>query len=151
MFLGESGLFFTWCLIKPQTGKLLKESDKEIGHKKTVTSLTKSSDGSHFITGSLDKSAKVLLRSLIPPSPTHACKHIWLIDQNLWFNCFQFQLWDTRTLTLIKTYVTERPVNAVTMSPLLDHVCVYMWAAKVAFPDFCSWDICLMLDCLICC
>ena len=34
-----------------------------------------------------------------------------------------FQLWDTRTLTLIKTYATEQPVNAVTMSPLLDHVC----------------------------
>ncbi|MBA0865102.1 hypothetical protein Goshw_009003 [Gossypium schwendimanii] len=32
------------------------------------------------------------------------------------------RLWDTRTLTLIKTYVTERPVNAVAMSPLLDHV-----------------------------
>jgi translation initiation factor 3 subunit I len=26
-------------------------------------------------------------------------------------------------LTLIKTYVTERPVNAVAISPLLDHVC----------------------------
>lgn len=35
-----------------------------------------------------------------------------------------FQLWDARTLELIKTYVTERPVNAVTMSPLLDHVCI---------------------------
>ncbi|TYG55875.1 hypothetical protein ES288_D08G018300v1 [Gossypium darwinii] len=32
------------------------------------------------------------------------------------------KLWDTRTLTLIKTYVTERPVNAVAMSPLLDHM-----------------------------
>ena len=42
-----------------QTGKLLKESDKETGHKKTVTSLSKAPDGSHFITGSLDKSAKV--------------------------------------------------------------------------------------------
>ncbi len=32
------------------------------------------------------------------------------------------QLWDTRTLTLLKTYVTERPVNAAAISPLLDHV-----------------------------
>ncbi|GAU46836.1 hypothetical protein TSUD_100540 [Trifolium subterraneum] len=71
------------------TGKLLKETDKESGHKKTITSLVKSADGSHFLTGSLDKSAK---------------------------------LWDSRTLTLVKTYVTERPVNAVAMSPLLDHV-----------------------------
>ncbi|KAK7300180.1 hypothetical protein RJT34_11017 [Clitoria ternatea] len=41
------------------TGKLLRESDKESGHKKTVTSLAKSADGSHFLTGSLDKSARV--------------------------------------------------------------------------------------------
>ncbi|KAK3023128.1 hypothetical protein RJ639_043967 [Escallonia herrerae] len=32
------------------------------------------------------------------------------------------ELWDIRTLALIKTYVTERPVNAVAMSPLLNHV-----------------------------
>ncbi|KAK6775591.1 hypothetical protein RDI58_026592 [Solanum bulbocastanum] len=44
-----------------ETGKILKESDKEIGHKKRITSLQKSVDGSHFITGSLDKSAKVVL------------------------------------------------------------------------------------------
>ncbi|XP_021774761.1 eukaryotic translation initiation factor 3 subunit I-like isoform X2 [Chenopodium quinoa] len=34
----------------------------------------------------------------------------------------QAKLWDTRTLTLLKSYSTERPVNAVAMSPLLDHV-----------------------------
>ncbi|KAG6487854.1 hypothetical protein ZIOFF_056590 [Zingiber officinale] len=32
------------------TGKLLKEADKEIGHQKTITSLSKSADGSHFLT-----------------------------------------------------------------------------------------------------
>ncbi|XP_042472169.1 MADS-box transcription factor 50-like [Zingiber officinale] len=42
-----------------QTGKLLKEADKEIGHQKTITSLSKSADGSHFLTGSSDKFAKV--------------------------------------------------------------------------------------------
>ncbi|TYI80762.1 hypothetical protein E1A91_D05G109200v1 [Gossypium mustelinum] len=83
---GEDAVIRIW---DSETGKLLREADKESGHKKTITSLTKSADGSHFLTGSLDKSAK---------------------------------LWDTRSLTLIKTYVTERPVNAVAMSPLLDHV-----------------------------
>ncbi|MBA0658364.1 hypothetical protein Goklo_010575, partial [Gossypium klotzschianum] len=83
---GEDAVIRIW---DSETGKLLREADKESGHKKTITSLTKSADGSHFLTGSLDKSAK---------------------------------LWDARTLTLIKTYVTERPVNAVAMSPLLDHV-----------------------------
>ncbi|KAM7272146.1 hypothetical protein ACFE04_031360 [Oxalis oulophora] len=83
---GEDSIIRIW---DSETGKILKESDQEKGHKKTITSLTKSPDGSHLLTGSLDKSAK---------------------------------LWDTRTLTLIKTYVTERPVNAVAMSPLLDHV-----------------------------
>ncbi|XVE59113.1 hypothetical protein DITRI_Ditri05aG0019200 [Diplodiscus trichospermus] len=83
---GEDAVVRIW---DSETGKLLRESDKESGHKKTITSFAKSADNSHFLTGSLDKSAK---------------------------------LWDTRTLTLIKTYVTERPVNAVAMSPLLDHV-----------------------------
>ncbi|ONI18276.1 hypothetical protein PRUPE_3G206800 [Prunus persica] len=83
---GEDAVIRIW---DSETGKLLKENDKEVGHKKTITSLAKSVDGSHFLTGSLDKSAR---------------------------------LWDIRTLTLIKTYVTERPVNAVAMSPLLDDV-----------------------------
>ncbi|TMW91070.1 hypothetical protein EJD97_014828 [Solanum chilense] len=83
---GEDAVIRIW---DAETGKILKESDKEIGHKKGITSLQKSVDGSHFITGSLDKSAK---------------------------------LWDIRSLTLIKNYTTERPVNAVTMSPLLNHV-----------------------------
>jgi hypothetical protein len=43
-----------------QTGQCLKESDKEQGHQKTITSLSKSADWSHFLTGSLDKSAKVI-------------------------------------------------------------------------------------------
>jgi translation initiation factor 3 subunit I len=85
---GEDTVIRIW---DSETGKLLKESDKESGHKKTIQSLVKSADGSHFLTGSLDKSAK---------------------------------LWDSRTLTLIKTYVTETPINAVAMSPLLDHVVV---------------------------
>ncbi|XP_072973545.1 eukaryotic translation initiation factor 3 subunit I-like [Typha angustifolia] len=85
---GEDAVIRIW---DSETGKLLKESDKETGHQKTISSLTKSADGSHFLTGSLDKSAK---------------------------------LWDSRTLTLIKTYVTERPVNACAISPLLDHVVI---------------------------
>ncbi|CAN6292803.1 unnamed protein product [Urochloa humidicola] len=83
---GEDATIRIW---DSETGKLLKESDKESGHQKTITSLSKSADWSHFLTGSLDKSAK---------------------------------LWDTRTLTLIKTYVTERPVNAVDISPTHDTV-----------------------------
>ncbi|CAD6221053.1 unnamed protein product [Miscanthus lutarioriparius] len=83
---GEDATIRIW---DSETGQLLKESDKESGHQKTITSLSKSLDWSHFITGSLDKSAK---------------------------------LWDTRTLTLIKTYVTERPVNAVDISPTHDTV-----------------------------
>ncbi|ONM51522.1 Eukaryotic translation initiation factor 3 subunit 2 [Zea mays] len=84
---GEDATVRIW---DSETGQLLKESDKESGHQKTISSLSKSLDWSHFITGSLDKSAK---------------------------------LWDTRTLTLIKTYVTERPVNAVDISPTHDTVC----------------------------
>ncbi|KAJ7551197.1 hypothetical protein O6H91_06G004400 [Diphasiastrum complanatum] len=85
---GEDSVVRIW---DAESGKLLKESDPETGHQKAVTSLVKSADGSHFITGSQDKTAK---------------------------------LWDTRTLTLLKTYVTERPVNAAAISPLLDHVVI---------------------------
>lgn len=84
---GEDAIIRVW---DPVTGQeIMSTKDHENGHKKPITSLSMSEDQSHFLTGSLDKSAK---------------------------------LWDTRSLTLIKTYVTERPVNAVTMSPLLDHV-----------------------------
>ncbi|KAL3641119.1 Eukaryotic translation initiation factor 3 subunit I [Castilleja foliolosa] len=83
---GEDAIIRIW---DSETEKLLNVSDEKDGHKKPITSLAQSDDGSHFLTGSLDKSAK---------------------------------LWDSRTLKLIKTYATERPVNAVAMSPLLDHV-----------------------------
>ena len=53
---GEDAVIRIW---DSETGKLLQESDKESGHKKTVTSLAKSADDSHFLTGSLDKSARV--------------------------------------------------------------------------------------------
>lgn len=84
---GEDAIIRVW---DPVTGQeIMSTKENENGHKKPITSLSLSADKSHFLTGSLDKSAK---------------------------------LWDTRTLTLIKTYVTERPVNAVAMSPLLNHV-----------------------------
>ncbi|XP_020104343.1 eukaryotic translation initiation factor 3 subunit I-like [Ananas comosus] len=73
----------------PETGKLFKEAGKDSGHQKTITPLSKSGDGSHFLTGSLEKTAK---------------------------------LRDARTLTLLKTYATERPVNAGAISRLLDHL-----------------------------
>lgn len=37
-------------------------------------------------------------------------------------SCALWQLWDVRTLQLLKTYQTERPINAVDISPLFDHV-----------------------------
>lgn len=85
---GEDCVIRQWDV---ETGKLLKETDPDISHKKTVTDLQKSADGSHFITGSSDKTAK---------------------------------LWDVRTLNLLKTYQTERPINAAAISPLLDHVVI---------------------------
>jgi translation initiation factor 3 subunit I len=60
-----------------QTGKLLKESDKESGHKKTITALTKSVDGSHFLTGSLDKSARVLIPQSIYSMFLFYCVYIY--------------------------------------------------------------------------
>ncbi|KAL3677997.1 hypothetical protein R1sor_020953 [Riccia sorocarpa] len=34
------------------------------------------------------------------------------------------KLWDIRTLEVLKTYTTERPVNAAAISPILDHVVI---------------------------
>nr|XP_043618408.1 eukaryotic translation initiation factor 3 subunit I-like [Erigeron canadensis] len=83
---GEDAVIRIW---DAETGTLLKENKTEVGHNNAITSLAKSADASHFLTGSLDKSAK---------------------------------LWDSRSLELIKTYLTDSHVNAVAMSPLLDHV-----------------------------
>ncbi|XP_074353591.1 eukaryotic translation initiation factor 3 subunit I-like [Apium graveolens] len=83
---GGDGAVRVWDV---ETMTLINESDKETGHQKAVTSLIKSVDGSHLLTGSLDKSAK---------------------------------LWDIRSMKLVRTYKTDCPVNAVSLSPLLDHV-----------------------------
>ncbi|KAI3977422.1 hypothetical protein MKX01_000335 [Papaver californicum] len=85
---GEDAIVRIW---DSETGQLLNASSRETGHSKTITSLSMSEDGSHFLTGSLDRSAI---------------------------------LWDTMTLGIIKSYVTERPVNAVAMSPLFEHVVI---------------------------
>ena len=50
----------------PVDRKAAEESDKEAGHQKAISSLSKSLDWSHFLTGSLDKSAKVILLGLLP-------------------------------------------------------------------------------------
>ncbi|KAL0383701.1 UNVERIFIED_CONTAM: Eukaryotic translation initiation factor 3 subunit I [Sesamum calycinum] len=44
---GEDSVIRIW---DSETGKLLKESDKEDGHKNTITSVSKSKDGSFFLT-----------------------------------------------------------------------------------------------------
>lgn len=80
------------CIVRvwdSESGKMIRKSSPEDSHQKNITSLSKSMDGSHFITGSLDKTAK---------------------------------LWDIRTLELLKVYQTERPINAVDISPLLEHI-----------------------------
>ncbi|KAG2307808.1 hypothetical protein Bca52824_027556 [Brassica carinata] len=43
---GEDAVLRIW---DAETGKLLKETDKEVGHKQTITSLCKSADDSHFL------------------------------------------------------------------------------------------------------
>ncbi|KAL1819095.1 hypothetical protein DCAR_0415348 [Daucus carota subsp. sativus] len=83
---GEQGVVRVWDV---ETKKVIYESDKDTGHQKAITSLAKSRDGSHLLTASIDKSAK---------------------------------LWDIRSMKLLRTYKAEAPVNAVALSPLLDHV-----------------------------
>ncbi|CAH2057746.1 unnamed protein product [Thlaspi arvense] len=112
---GEDAVIRIW---DAETGKLLKESNEEVGHKKTITSLCKADDDSHFLTGSLDKTAKACYFFLFFPF----CLLYIYREKSSDKSVILFQLWDMRTLTLIKTYTTGVPVNAVAMSPLLNHV-----------------------------
>ncbi|KAE8691103.1 Eukaryotic translation initiation factor 3 subunit I [Hibiscus syriacus] len=59
--VGDLSIVLSLVLEKILLENCLGESDKESGHKKTITSLAKAADSSHFLTGSLDKSAKVVL------------------------------------------------------------------------------------------
>eukprot|EP01100_Stratorugosa_tubuloviscum_P011485 TRINITY_DN512_c0_g1_i1.p1 TRINITY_DN512_c0_g1~~TRINITY_DN512_c0_g1_i1.p1 ORF type:complete len:331 (-),score=140.35 TRINITY_DN512_c0_g1_i1:140-1132(-) len=68
-----------------QTGASLKEAKE---HTKTIQSMQFSRDKTHFITASLDHTAK---------------------------------LYDSKTLTLLKTYEFNRPVNSSSISPILPH------------------------------
>ncbi|KAG6388924.1 hypothetical protein SASPL_150360 [Salvia splendens] len=56
---GEDSVIRVWD--SEVNRKLLKESDKDESHKKTITSLAKAVDSSHLLSGSLDKSAKIVL------------------------------------------------------------------------------------------
>lgn len=109
-----------------QTGKLLIENEEETRHKDEIKSLVKSKDGSHFLTGSRDKSGKVLhlIDILLCVLFLIMCQFLYFTERSMFNYYFKFilQLWDTRTLTLLKTYVTQPPINTVAMSPLLDHV-----------------------------
>ncbi|ONK60688.1 uncharacterized protein A4U43_C08F21520 [Asparagus officinalis] len=81
---GEDRILRTW---DPDTGSLLMESDKETGHQKRITSISKSADGSHFLSSSLDKSAKLsdiktlsLLKTYTTSAPVNACAISPLLD-----------------------------------------------------------------------
>ncbi|KAJ4868643.1 WD40-repeat-containing domain protein [Raphanus sativus] len=97
---GEDAVLRIW---DAETGKLLKESDAEVGHKNTITSLTKAADDSHFITGSLDKMTA--------------------------------KLWDMRTLTLLKTYVSGVPVvlGGGKMHQLLQPLIIVLGSSRLSF------------------
>ncbi|CAD7704107.1 unnamed protein product [Ostreobium quekettii] len=79
----EDGFVRRWDV---ETGKIIFENRI---HAEQINDLRFSGDGTHFITGSSDKTAKLV---------------------------------DTRTLEVLKTYKSGTPVNAVDMSPLMDHV-----------------------------
>ncbi|CAI5943601.1 unnamed protein product, partial [Closterium sp. NIES-65] len=107
------------CIIRmwdAETGKLLRETEPEVAHSKTVTSLSKSADGSHFITGSLDKCAKLW--------DTRTLRLLKTYQTERPINAADISLSSTMSphLWLLKTYQTERPINAADISPLFDHV-----------------------------
>jgi len=118
-----------------------------VGHKEAITSLCKAADDSHFLTGSHDKTAKACA-SFFYLFQKYAL-YILHIEINHLIECsfcWFFQLWDMRTLTLIKTYTTVVPVNAVAMSPLLNHVCTNAsWNSNSVPKSNKSW--CYLCEC----
>lgn len=75
----------------------------EHAHRDTVTDLQLAPDRSYFITSSKDKTAKVRADR----RPQHAC----YTEPPL------HQIHETRTLTVLKTYVTETPLNSAAIAP----------------------------------
>lgn len=66
-----------------------------------VTDLQFAIDRTYFITASKDKTAKV-------SSPRFSSLH---------------QIWDANTLDLLKTYVSDTPLNTAAITPVKDFVC----------------------------
>ena len=92
-FVGEAA--HCPCLVLlPQTGKLIFENPIHGGQ---INEMRFSVDGTHFITASTDKTAKLV---------------------------------DTQSLEVLKTYRFERPVNAADMSPLLEHVSIFLMGSS---------------------
>lgn len=54
--VGEDAVIRLW---DSETGQLIKDSETEMSHSDRITSLEKSKDGSHFLTGSRDKFGKL--------------------------------------------------------------------------------------------
>ena len=62
---------------------------------------------------------------------------------------FLLQMWDMRTLTLIKTYITKVPVIYVAMSPLLYHGSTNNMPNEIQNPT--SHDLVFMSLLCVCC
>ncbi len=79
----------------------------EHAHRDVVTDLQLSPDRTYFITSSKDKSARV-------------CRLSYHLDglSLTWLH----QLHETRTLMVLKTYVTETPLNSAAIAPLKPYV-----------------------------
>uniref|UniRef100_A0A804L6R1 Serine-threonine kinase receptor-associated protein n=1 Tax=Musa acuminata subsp. malaccensis TaxID=214687 RepID=A0A804L6R1_MUSAM len=101
---GEDAVIRVW---DTETGQFLKESDKETGHQKTISSLSKSADGSHFLTGSLDKSAKN------SDTCQNICDGACLLLVIVIKLCFHFLLEDTFYSCIASVFLTDLPKKKV--------------------------------------
>lgn len=93
-------------LFDAETGDEVQSNER--AHGDVVTDLQISPDRSYFITSSKDKMSRVRRTLVVGAAAT---------DLRL-----PFQLHDTRTLRVLKTYATETPLNSAAIAPLRPYV-----------------------------
>lgn len=83
--------------------------NNERAHMDTVTDMQLSPDRTYFITSSKDKTARV-------------CSILCCPVIGLFTSPFLSQIHDTKTLTVLKTFSTETPLNSASLAPKLPYV-----------------------------
>lgn len=91
--------------------------NNERAHMDSVTDMQLSVDRTYFVTSSKDKTARVRL-----PCSTSILPHRLIPEK---------QIHDSKTLTVLKTFSTETPLNSASLAPTMPYVRFFFaWSAS---------------------